>query len=364
MNDLLCAVILSSALLVANAAEPVAAPERERMQACLNFDWKFHQGDAEGAQDPAFDDSKWEVVNVPHDWSVGEPFNEKVVQGEACGFLPRGIGWYRKTFPSPQAGERVFLDFDGVCTAADVWLNGTHLGKNYNGYLGFQYDVTDHLNPAGELNVLVVRADNSRVGSSRWYTGSGIYRDVNLVITGLVYVPRYGVWITTPKITRDQADVHVETIVTNGGAKAGEVTVTTEIYDPAGKLAATGAKTARLKPGASTTIQQDLSVDRPELWSPEKPNLYKASSRVAVDGKSCDLVETNFGIRTIQFTPEQGLLVNGKKVNVKGINIHHDLGCLGAAAFERGFERRLELMKAMGCNAVRLAHNPYQPALP
>ncbi|MFA7368438.1 MAG: glycoside hydrolase family 2 TIM barrel-domain containing protein [Kiritimatiellales bacterium] len=347
---------------VTNLTASVSAAE-SRTQTRLNFDWKFYPGDPADAQKPDFSAAGWQTVNLPHDWSVYGPFDEKTVDGQANGFRQRGIGWYRKTFVSPGPGKQVVLDFGGVYTAADVWLNGTHLGKNYNGYLGFRYDVTGLLKPAGGTNVLAVRADNSRVGSSRWYTGSGIYRDVNLVITDPVHIPLYGTWITTPEINPDNASVHVETVVTNGSAAAGDITLTTEIYDPAGKLAAAESKTARLNSGDAFTFKQDMAVAKPALWSPESPNLYKAVSRVASNQKPCDAVQTAFGIRTVEFTPDQGLLINGKKVDAKGVNFHHDLGCLGTAAFERGFERRLEIIKAMGCNAVRLAHNPYHPSL-
>jgi len=356
-NIFVClAVILACSMTFLPATE-----DGSRTKNLMNFDWKFYLGDATGAQEPGFDDSKWQNVNVPHDFAVAGPFEEKVAMGGSCGFLPRGIGWYRKTFPSPQPGKIVTLDFGGVYSAADVWLNGTHLGKNYHGYLGFRYDITKLLKPAGETNVLAVRADNTRVGSSRWYTGSGIYRDVNLVVTDPVHIPLYGTWVTTPKIDKEYAEVHVETVVTNSGAAASDIKLTTEICNPAGKIVATADKTEKLAAGASVTIKQDLTVAAPELWSPETPDLYRVVSRVAADEKPCDIVKTDFGIRTIQFTPDQGLLVNGKKVNIKGMNFHHDLGCLGSAAFGRGFERRLELIKEMGCNSVRLAHNPYQP---
>lgn len=350
-------------LSLATGAESVAPQEKTRTRSLLNFDWKFCPGDPMGAKDPGFDDSKWQEINVPHDFAISGPFDEKVPQGGACGFLPRGTGWYRKTFPSPEPGKIVTLDFGGVYTAADVWLNGTHLGKNHNGYLGFRFDITKLLKPAGEMNVLAVRADNTRVGSSRWYTGSGIYRDVNLVVTDPVHIPLYGTWVTTPKVDKEHAEVHVETVITNSGADTSDIKLTTEVCSPAGKIVATADKTEKLAAGASVTIKQDLTVAAPELWSPETPNLYRVVSRVAADEKPCDIVRTNFGIRTIQFTPDQGLLVNGKKVNIKGMNFHHDLGCLGSAAFGRGFERRLELIKEMGCNSVRLAHNPYQPEL-
>jgi len=360
---LMAGLTIAAGMPPAAGAENSPAAAGDRTQILLNFDWKFHLGDIPRAQEPNFPDRDWKSVNLPHDWSVFGPFDKDAEKGASYGFLPRGIGWYRKAFPSPESGKRVVLDFGGVYSAADVWLNGTHLGKNYNGYLGFRYDVTDLLKPAGELNSLAVRADNSRLDSSRWYTGSGIYRDVNLIITDRVYIPIYSTWITTPKIAQDKAEVHVETVLTNSSSQAHDVTLTTNIYDPAGKLAATGNKSEHLTPGTSVTVKQDMVVAGPQLWSPETPYLYNSVSRMVADQRPCDLLETRFGIRTIEFTPEQGLLLNGKKVIVKGTNIHHDLGCLGAAAFDRGFERRLELIKAMGCNAVRLAHNPYQPSL-
>jgi len=361
-------LIIGSSFVCEARSDPpggVAPPSQQvgRTESLLNFGWKFHPGDIDGAQESGFADADWQTVDLPHDWSIHGPFDEKIVQGGAGGFLPRGIGWYRRTFLSPPAGKRVFLDFGGVYSIADVWVNGTRAGRHYNGYAGFRYDITGLLKPAGESNVMAVRADNSRAGSSRWYTGSGIYRDVHLIVTDPIHIPLSGVWITTPKIAGDRADVHVETVVTNSSSHAGAVTLTTDLYDPAGKLASTGSRTESLAPGASATFRQDLEVARPALWSPGTPSLYRAASRVSIGGASVDLVETNFGIRTIEFTPEQGLLVNGKKVDVKGVNMHHDLGCLGSAAFERGSERRLELIKAMGSNAVRLAHNPYQTAL-
>lgn len=355
--------VVTGGEFVSTDADSTTTQKETRTRSLLNFDWKFWLGDVPGAQEPGFDDSKWRDVNLPHDFSISGPFDEKVEQGGACGFLPRGIGWYRKTFPSPRPGKIVTLDFGGVYTAADVWLNGTHLGKNYNGYLGFRYDITKLLKPAGETNVLAVRADNTRAGSSRWYTGSGIYRDVNLVVTDPVHIPLYGTWVTTPQISTERAEVHVETVVANGGVTESDIKLTTEICNPAGKVVATADKTEKLAAGASVTIKQDLSVARPELWSPGAPNLYSVVSRVEADRKPCDFAKTDFGIRTILFTPEHGLLVNGKKVDIKGVNFHHDLGCLGSAAFGRGFERRLELIKEMGCNSVRLAHNPYQPEL-
>lgn len=349
--------------LICSVGIAKGAENETRISTRLNFDWKFHLGEVGGAQDPQFDAAAWPVVNVPHDWAIYGPFERKVAMGGANGFRPREIGWYRKTFASPAAGKRIFLDFEGVYTAADVWLNGRHLGKNYNGYLGFRFDITHQLKPVGESNMLAVRVDNSRVGSSRWYTGSGIYRDVNLIVVSPVYIPQYGIWITTPKIEDTQATVHVETVVTNSGSAASDITLITELRDPAGKPVVSESKTERVLVGGVYTFQQDLLAPQPQRWSTELPGLYKSVSRVSADHKLCDVVETTFGIRTVKFTPQQGLLLNGKKVNVKGVNFHHDLGCLGAAAFGRGSERRLELIKEMGCNAVRLAHNPYQPAL-
>ena len=357
------AVMAGEFVAQAAASEVVLSESGARTRVRMNFDWKFCLGDPGEAQSLKYDDAGWQTVNLPHDWSIYGPFNQKVAMGGANGLRPRGIGWYRKTFLSPSPGRVAFLDFEGVYTEADVWLNGIHLGKNHNGYLGFRFNITGHLKPAGESNVLAVRVDNSRVGSSRWYTGSGIYRDVYLVTTSPVHIPQYGTWITTPQIEQEKAVVHVETVVTNSGSSASEMTLATEIYDPAGKLVASATKAARLESGGVSTVKLDFTVPQPQRWSTESPRLYRSVSRVEADRKPCDAETTTFGIRTVEFTPERGLLLNGKKVNIKGVNFHHDLGCLGAAAFERGFERRLELIKQMGCNAVRLAHNPYQPSL-
>lgn len=330
---------------------------------CFNFDWKFSLGDIPNAQNEMFIDSIWQNVNLPHDWSVYGQFNEKTENGKACGFLPTGIGWYRKKFLTPVADGQVFIDFEGVYTAATAWLNGICLGKNHNGYLGFRYEITKLLKTDGKPNVLAVRADNRRVGSSRWYTGSGIYRNVNLIFSNPVHIPQYGIWITTPTIEKDKAVTHVETKISNSGAVSEQLKIITEIYNPKGKMIVAETQTRSLLAGDTITVKQDLLVKNPTLWSTEFPKLYKSICKILINNKLSDIKETHFGIRSIAFTPDSGMLLNGRKLFVKGVNFHHDLGCLGAAAFERGFERRLELIKEMGCNAVRLAHNPYHSSL-
>ena len=340
-------------------------PRGPRVRTRLNFDWAFAEGDPQGAEAPCFDDASWQIVHLPHDWSVRGPFDPDVEGGGANGYRPRGIGWYRKRFPTPagMAGRRAFVEFEGVYMAPDVWLNGTHLGKRYNGYLGFHLDLTPHLRPEGEENVLAVRVDNSVPGTSRWYTGSGIYRHAWLVATGEVHVLPWGTRVTTPRITGDAATVAVETEVANASPERRLCELHTTILDSVGATVAEAVGRAPVASGETALFHQELEVATPRLWSPETPQLYTAVSTLSDERGEQDAYRTPFGIREITLHPDSGLLVNGAKVIAKGVNIHHDLGCLGAAAFDRAIERRLAILKRMGCNAVRLSHNPHAPAL-
>lgn len=330
-----------------------------RRKQILNFDWRFHLGDVEGAQLTRLDDSDWESVDLPHDYSIHGDFDRNA--GPQNGYRPRGIGWYRKRFvTTPDLIDAVVhLEFEGVYMAPDIWLNGVHLGKRYNGYLDFQFNITDALKPEGEENVLAVRVDNWRSGTSRWYTGSGIYRHVWLVRTNTLYVPRYGTYVTTPSITADQASVHVETKIRNAGDATRLTTLVTTVSDPAGATVAEATYVAPVEAGTTHAARQELTVETPQRWSTDSPKLYTVHTSVRDEQGEQDTYQTRFGIRTIEIAPDQGLLLNGEKVFCKGFNIHHDNGCLGSAAFDRAIQRRLEVMKELGCNAVRLSHNPH-----
>lgn len=332
--------------------------EKLRNKIIFNFDWKFQKGDVEKAETLSFDDSDWKSIDLPHDWSISGPFEEKQEAGCANGFRPRGIGWYRKTFKTPKnsAGRKAFIEFEGVYMAPDIWLNGAHLGKRYNGYMGFQYDISDLLNPPEMDNLIALRADNSVPGTSRWYTGSGIYRNVWIIQTGKLYIPRHGIFIRT----ENNAKALIEIEARNETGKKQKCAANIIIKDRRGNfITEKTSSNIAIENDNSAIIKEEINIPSPKLWSPETPDVYTAQIIIKNEEGVRDICNQNFGIRDIQFDPSQGLLVNGKKAFAKGVNIHHDLGCLGAAAFKRGFERRLELLKEMGCNAIRLSHNPH-----
>lgn len=324
----------------------------------FDFDWRFASGDVAGAESVGFDDAQWRGLDLPHDFSIDGPFDQNAKGGKPNGFRPLGIGWYRKSFVTPAGldGKRVWLEFEGVYRAPKVWLNGALVAEKLNGYVGFHADITAHLKPAGQTNIVAVRADNSLPETSRWYTGGGIYRHVWLHVVGDVHILLDGVCVTTPKIAPGEAWVNVMTEVRNAGASNRWTTLTSEILDPAGRPVVTSKSVVPIRSGETFTIRQQLTVPTPKLWSLGEPALYRLVSRIGDDAR-----ETPFGIREIRITPD-GLFLNGKREFLKGFNIHHDHGCVGAAAFDRAIERRLQTMKEIGCNAVRLAHNPHATA--
>jgi beta-galactosidase len=343
--------------LAAQAAEP-------RTRELFDFDWKFIAQDVAGAHGPECDDRAWQAVDLPHDFQIHGPFDEKAPGGFPNGFRPLGVGWYRKTFATPPGleGRRVRLEFEGVYRAPKVWLNGVLIADHPNGYTGFARDVTAQLKPAGQPNVLAVRADNSLSDTSRWYTGAGIYRHVWLTTVGEVHVPQDGTYVTTPKITTGEAWVNAQTELRNESAALRWATLASEILDPDGRSVAQAKAVVPVRAGETMTVRQQLTVPTPRLWDLATPVLYRLVSRVSVDGRESDRYETPFGIREIRMTGD-GLFLNGRRVFLKGFCVHHDHGCLGAAAFDRAIERRLLTMKEMGCNAIRLAHNPHATSL-
>jgi beta-galactosidase len=334
-----------------------------RQQVPADSDWKFLLGDPAGAEAVAFSDATWRTVNLPHDWSIELKPDPKSLSAAGEGYFPGGIGWYRKTFVAPASwsGKRVSAEFDGVYMDATVYLNGEKLGTHPYGYTGFRYDLTPHLKLSGE-NVLAVRVDNSAQPNSRWYSGSGIYRHVRLVVTDPVHVAHWGVFVTTPEATTDKAKVAVRTRVSNDSKGQAAVVVQTFLTGPNGSTIGQTESPASVAEGEQTEIAQEISVTNPALWSPQTPALYRAVTRITVSGKVVDETVTPFGIRSIARSVENGLLLNGKPIKLAGGSVHHDNGPLGAAAFDRAEERRVELLKAAGFNAVRTAHNPPSPA--
>lgn len=352
---------LAVILLVTGGRADAEGPHSREL---FDFGWRFVSGDVAGAERPEFDDAPWRPIDLPHDFSIEGPFDQHAKGGKPNGFRPLGIGWYRKSFTTPPGleGKRVWLEFDGVYRAPKVWLNGVLVAEKLNGYVGFVCDLTPHLKPAGQTNVVAVRADNSLPETSRWYTGGGICRHVWLHVVGEIHTVLDGICVTTPKITDDEAWVQVQTEVQNESLANRWTTLRKEIFDPAGKSVAVAKSVVPIRPGETFTIRRQLTVPAPHRWNLQQPALYRLVSRVLVDDRETDARETTFGIRDIRITPD-GLFLNGRREFLKGFCIHHDLGCLGAAAFDRAIERRLLTMKEIGCNAVRLAHNPHSPAV-
>ena len=353
-------------------ADPV--PRKEE-----NFDrgWKFYRGEAVGADQPGFDDASWRALDLPHDWSIEVPADVPQKPGSQEGpfdknsparnygaYLDGGVGWYRKTFtlPASAPGEQCMILFDGAYENADVFLNGQKLGSHPYGFTSFSYDLTPLLKPASEKNVLAVRLQADQPGC-RWYSGAGLYRHVHLIVTHSVHVAQWGTYITTPAVTPGSAQVKVNTLLRNDGGAAANATLTTILLDPSGK------EVARLQSGqavaakASAPVEQTLPVVSPQRWSCETPLLYQAISEVRVGTVLVDSLHTPFGIRTIEFTKDKGFFLNGERVQIKGVCDHHDLGCLGAAAYRRAIQRQIEVLKSFGCNAIRTSHNPPAPEL-
>jgi beta-galactosidase len=358
----LCKLGLAALLFLVMCSCSYHQDERQRLDFTEN--WKFQLGDIEKASQPEFVDSDWRILNLPHDWSIEGEFSEDHPTKVNGGALPAGIGWYRKSFKVEQSWKEkhVFIDFDGVYRNSEVWINGHYLGKRPYGYSSFRYDLTSFLNFGDKANVLAVRVDNSAQPNSRWYTGSGIYRNVWLVATTPVHVAHWGTFVTTPEVSGEAATVKIEIKVSNQVAELGEIKVVTEFFNPEGKKVST-TKTTTNKVDSAMLFNQQIELKKPELWSTENPVQYKAVTKIYADGKLADQYETPFGIRYFKFDAAKGFFLNGKSLKIFGVNNHHDLGALGAAFNTRAAERQLEILKAMGCNAIRMSHNPPAPEL-
>jgi beta-galactosidase len=292
------------------------------------------------------------------------PFESTCHGGSGAGFINAGTGWYRKEFKLSEnnKGKRIFIEFDGVYMNSDVWINGQHLGNRPYGYSSFQYELTDNLKFGEGKNVLAVKV-NVQQPCSRWYSGAGIYRHVRLIVTEPIHIVQWGTYVTSPKVSENEASVSIETKIQNQSASAQQVALETEIVDDAGNKIASSNSLQKIKPDSTTVFEQLIKVPKPKLWSLEHTHLYRVISNVKVNGRSVDEYTTPFGIRMIEFTIDKGFFLNGQHVNIKGVCLHHDLGCLGAAVNTRAIERQLEIMKSIGCNAIRSSHNPPAPEL-
>ena len=346
----------------------------QRSETLLEEGWKFSKGDVAGAAGIAFDDSEWESVTVPHDWAIYGPFDREhdlqkvavtqnfetqatVKTGRTGGLPYMGVGWYRTTF-NTTPGKQVSLLFDGAMSEARVYVNGQEVCFWPFGYNAFHVDVTPYLNKDGKNNTLAVRLEN-QPQSSRWYPGAGLYRNVRLIQTALVHVPVWGAHLTTPYVSEAYASVRLNTTIE--GAEGKDVRIHTEIVSPEGKVVATKDHLRRVNAGIP--FEQNMLVEHPQLWSPETPYLYKAISKLYLDGKQVDEYVTRFGIRSIAIVADKGFMLNGKLRKFQGVCNHHDLGPLGAAVNVAALRRQLTLLKDMGCDAIRTSHNMPAPEL-
>jgi len=343
-----------------------AQKPKDNARTVLNFDsdWRFLKDDAKGAEAPVFDDSKWRKLDVPHDWSIEGPYDKANPTSRGGGYLPAGIGWYRKSFTvnDADAKQKVSIEFDGVMTNSDVWINGFHLGKRPYGYISFSYDLTGHLKTGkGESNIIAVRADNSVQPASRYYTGAGIYRHVRLVITNPVHFEQWGVYVTTSQVSDKNATINLQAKINNESASESSIVLETTILDPAGKAVKTMESKQSIHAGKSVTVNQTIDVVNPQLWNLDQPNLYKAVTKIKSSKNAFDELSTTFGVRNSKFEAATGYWLNGKNIKIKGVCLHHDAGALGSAVPVRAWERRLELLKEVGVNAIRTSHNPVAP---
>jgi beta-galactosidase len=330
----------------------------------FNSDWRFIKGDqAETARQLDFDDSAWQAVTLPHDWAIAGPFNPQ--EHGFAGKLPwKGVGWYRKTFQIDKAdnGKQVYLDFDGVMAFPKVYVNGQLAGEWDYGYMSFRVDATPYIK-FGEKNIVAVQADTRNHGT-RWYPGAGIYRKVVMTICEPVHVGHWSTYITTPIIEDKTATVQIRTSIENHLKTESKVNAAITILDPKGKITAVmQTEDMVIGAGGAGSLDQLLTVKNPKRWDITSPNLYTANIVVSQDGKVADTDTAAFGIRTFEFTANDGFHLNGRRVQLYGVNLHHDQGPLGAAFYPRAMERQLEIMRDMGCNAIRTSHNPPAPEL-
>lgn len=324
-------------------------------------DWYFALGDVKGAEKASYNHSHWRLLNLPHDWSIEGENLEKAPGGGNVGFFPTGTGWYRKKFDIRNYDPKAMysVEFDGIYENSQVWINGIFLGKRPSGYVSFSYDLTPFLKKKG--NVIAVRVDNSNQPNSRWYSGSGIYRHVRIVKTNTIRFQRYGVFSYTKMADKDSACLVVQAAVVNAGSEACPVTVKNVLYDSEGNITATSESDIIANVGGKAMTTHLLHLRQPVLWTLDNPALYRLASYIYMNGREVDCIMTNVGIRTIAYCPDKGFLLNGIPVKMKGVNLHHDAGAVGTAVPERVWERRLEILKSGGCNAIRTAHNPPAP---
>jgi beta-galactosidase len=335
-----------------------ASAQNVRKTESFNTGWKFFLGDDAAASQVRFDDNRWRKLDLPHDWSIEGKFDSKNPTTQAEGGLPAGIGWYRKSFIIPVSSKTktILIDFDGVFHNSEVWINGHYLGKRPNGYISFMYDLTPYLKFGAQQNVVAVRVDNSDQPNSRWYTGSGIYRNVWLTTANKIHLPQRSSFITTPQVDHQKAEINIRTVLP--GLVNPKLKLKASVLDDKDKVIGTVTNSV-----IDTVIKQNIRVMNPKLWSMNHPYLYKVKLQLIADNKVIDDYTTTTGIRYFNFDAEKGFSLNGEPMKILGVCLHHDQGALGTAVNTRAIERQLQILKEMGCNAIRTSHNPPAPEL-
>lgn len=327
----------------------------------FNKNWEFHLEDSLETDQVAY---TWKKLNLPHDWSIEGKFNKNHPATYGGGALPGGIGWYKKTFKIDEEdqGKVFYIHFDGVYMNSEVWINDHYLGKRPNGYIGFRYDLTPHLNFGEKENEIKVKVDNSQQPNSRWYSGSGIYRNTWLVKTNKLHINNWGTYVATSKVSKKSATINIETTIKNKYKEAKQVRLNSAIFLKDKKIAES-INYMDVNSGSDFTFEEEIETEEPVLWTLEAPSQYTLLSTVYIDDELVDEYKTTFGIRTFNFDVDKGFILNDKSVKIKGVCNHHDLGALGTAVNTRALERQLEIMKEAGINGIRTAHNPPAPEL-
>lgn len=326
----------------------------------FNDDWCFILADDSTAMKPDYDDGRWRQLTLPHDWSVESAPSQELAS--CTGYLPGGIGWYRKTFRVDDNAARYYIYFEGVYNRSDVYLNGYHLGYRPNGYVSFMYDLTPYLNREGD-NVIAVRVDHSRYADSRWYTGSGIYRDVYLIAASDVHLSQWGVAYRATKLTDRSATIEVDVAIDNHTVQSQQLQARITMLDAEGKKVASAVKgmTIGAEQYNAPCPVANLKISNPHRWNLDDPYLYTLRVELLAEGQVIDQTEVRAGLRTLEFSADKGFALNGQNMKVKGVCLHHDAGVLGAVVPAEVWRRRIESLKAMGANAIRMSHNPQAP---
>ena len=323
--------------------------------------WKFSLSDFPRASESDFDDSGWETVDVPHDWSILGPYDRGNPSGGQGGYLPTGVGWYRSSFEigSVDPDSRYLIVFDGAFMNTRVWVNGKNVGQRPYGYISFYFDITDELKSGA--NSLAVRVDNEKAPNARWYPGCGMYGNVALAVKNRINFDQWGIFVTTPGITARRATVAVEAALNNATEIDRDAVMESAVVDMRGREVASCSRKVHMPAGKQVVVKPTLRVDNPSLWSPDSPYLYKLATRIVIGARVMHARETEFGVRSLKFDSQKGFFLNGVSTKLKGVCEHSDGGLVGSAIPEKVLRRRLRILKEMGCNAIRVSHNPRRP---